>query len=85
MAHILIDSPATDLKFLESLKSCRCQYELPKLIKIGSCPLHIIHGVFKSGTEATSSQLKAILKSVFNLLHESATRREDFTSRTGSN
>ena len=40
-------------------------------MNIGSCGLHIIHGAFKSGTEATNRQLKAILKSILPILHDS--------------
>ena len=49
-----MDGPATNLKFSESLKSYRSEWELPKLINIGTCGLCIIHGAFKFGTEATN-------------------------------
>ena len=45
---------AANLKFLEKLKLYRSHCELPKLINIGSCGLHITQGAFNSGTEATS-------------------------------
>ena len=34
------------------------QCELPKLINVGRSGLHLVHGVFKSGTEAASWELK---------------------------
>lgn len=80
-----MDGPATSLKFFESLKSYRSQCELPKLFNINSCGHHIINRVFRSGTEATIWQLKPILRSSFNQLHESPVQRDDFTSHPGSN
>lgn len=53
MAQVSMDGPATNLKFLASLKANSSQCELPKLINIG-CGLYIVHGAFKSGTEAIS-------------------------------
>lgn len=80
-----MDGPATSLKFFESLKSYRLQCESPKLFDINICSLHITHGVFRSGTEATIWQLKPILKSSFNQLHESPVQRDHFTSHPGGN
>ena len=85
MVQILIDGVATNLKFFESLKSYCSQCELPKLISIGSCGLHILYVAFRSGTETTSWQLKVILKSALNLLDESPLRSDDFTSHTENN
>ena len=53
-AQLLMDGSATNLKFSESLKSYRSEWELPKLINIGTCGLYIIHGAFKFRTEATN-------------------------------
>ena len=65
MALVLMDGPAANLKFFESLKSYCLQCEFPKLFNIGSWGLHIFHEAFKSGAEAISCQLKAILKIPF--------------------
>lgn len=54
-------------------------------MNIGSCGLHIIHGAFKSGTEAANRQLKATLKSVLPILHDSPAQRGDFTTPTRIN
>ena len=71
IAQISMDVPTTNLKFFESFKMYHSQFELPKLISIGRCGPHILHGAFKSGTEATSWELKRTLKNAFNLLHGS--------------
>ena len=49
MIQVSMDSPSVNLKFLEVLKKSREDIDLPKLIGIGSCSLHLAHGAFKSG------------------------------------
>ena len=36
----------------------RCEKDHPKIIDIGFCSLHVLHGVFKSGVEATDLSRK---------------------------
>lgn len=74
---------ATNVKFFEILKAFSSQSDLPKLMNISSCGLHLIHGAFKS--EATSWQLEGTLESVLHLLHDSPAQRGDFTSSTRVN
>ena len=68
---------------LEILWSCvtkdRTENELHQLINIGSCGFHI-HVAFKSGTEATNWNIKKVLQSAFQILHNSPARREDYES-----
>ena len=55
------------------------------LIDIGSCSLHIVHGSFKRGAEKTGWNLKAHLKGLFQILHDTLGRREDYEIVTGFN
>ena len=70
-----MDGPNTNLKFLQELSS---------LIDIGSCSLHIIHGAFKTGSEATNWKLDKVLKGVYKMIHDSTARCDDYHSITGS-
>ena len=54
------------------------------LIDIGSCSLHIVHGSFKLGAEKTGWNLKAFLKGLFQILHDTLSRRENYEIVTGS-
>ena len=45
----------------------RCEKDCPKIIDIGSCSLHVLHGVFKSGVEATDTFLNKILKAMWKI------------------
>ena len=58
VAEILMEVSTINLKFFKSFKMYHLQCELPKLINVGRSGLHLVHGVFKSGTEATSWELK---------------------------
>ena len=41
-----------------------------KLLDIGSCSLHIIHGAFKSGAEKNGWDIKSIFKAAYTILHD---------------
>ena len=57
---------------------------LPQLINTGSCSLHIIHGAFKSGVEATPWKIKKVLKHLHCLFDHTSARRDDYVTETGS-
>ena len=54
------------------------------LIDIGSCPLHVIIGAFQTGSMASLSNLKKILKAEWQIIHDSSIRKEDFMSVTSA-
>ena len=83
MCQISMDGPSVNWKFFNSVTKKREEDELPALINIGSCGLHVIHGAFKTGVEATNWNIKKILRSAFYILHDSPARREDYESVTG--
>ena len=53
MLQVSMDGPSVDIKFAEALPKHRDECELPQLIDIGSCQLHVIHGAFQTGSNAT--------------------------------
>ena len=59
--------------------------KLHLLISIGSCGLHMIHGAFHAGAEATEWIIKTILTGAYYVLHDSPARRKQFLEVTGSN
>ena len=82
--QISMDGPNVNLKFLETVKKEREEANLSKLIDIGSCDLHTVHGSFKSACEKTEWHLKSLLKSSFQIFKDSPARREDYICITGS-
>ena len=79
-----MDGPSVNWKFYEAVTKDRAEDKLHQLINIGSCGLHVIHGAFKSDAEATNWNIKKVLQSAFQILHDSPARREDYESVTGS-
>ena len=85
MLQVSMDGPAVNWKFFDALMNYRSECELPQLINIDSCSLHIVHGVLETAVESTSWKIKQTLKSIWQILHESPARREDFESITETN
>jgi hypothetical protein len=84
MLQVSMDGPKVNHKYFNALLNYREECELPKLIDIGSCSLHIIHGAFQTGATKSSWNVKKILKSTWQILHDSPARREDYETVTGS-
>ena len=83
LVQIGMDGPRTNWKFFEDFVKER-DPDLPGLINLGSCSLHVVHGAFKTGAQATGWDLAGILRALWYLFHESPARREDYTAFTGS-
>ena len=71
MCQISMDGPSVNWKFFSSVTRKREEDQLPALINIGSCCLHVIYGAFKN------------LHGAFYILHDAPARREDYKSVTG--
>ena len=84
MLQVSVDGPSTNWAFLDLLTSDREAEELPKLVNIGSCELHIVHGAFKTGFESVDWAVKNTLKGFYNLFHDSPVRRDDYVSVSSS-
>lgn len=83
MIQVSMDGPSTNWKFLKLLQNDRDEKEQPKIIDIGSCNLHIIHGAFKVGAETSGWNLKNVFKGAFTVLHDTPARRDDYVAVTG--
>ena len=46
MLQLYMDGPSTNWKVLELLNNQHAELEIPQLLDIGSCSLHVIHGAF---------------------------------------
>ena len=49
--QVSMDGPSVNLKFYDKLVKFRQECELPQLINIGICGLHVNHGALKTGIE----------------------------------
>ena len=62
MFQVSLDGPSTNWKFLDDLNKHRKDNEMPQLISIRSCSLHVIHGAFKTAIESTIWNIKETRK-----------------------
>ena len=83
MIQVSMDGPLANWKFINLLQKDRVEKEQRNLIDIGSCSLHVIHGAFKTGAESSGWNMKATIKGVFMISHDTPARREDYISIAG--
>ena len=71
-------------KFYTDLTKERNSEELPQLLNIGSCVHHIVHGGLQKGVNESGWKLGHLMRSLWQLFHDTPARREDFVKLTGS-
>ena len=74
MLQVSMDGPNVNWALYDELRKHCKREELPSVINIGSCGLHIVHGALKTCVTATERNLKGILKSIHTLLHDTPAR-----------
>ena len=81
-----MDGPSTNWKFYEELVKLHNEQDpdIPLLLNLGSCSLHVVHGAFKTGAQKTGWNIDSLLRSLYNLFHDAPARAEDFVHITGS-
>ena len=66
LLQLSMDGPRVNWKVLSLLCEDRDKQDadLPKLLNIGSCGLHIVHGAFCTGCQATEWKIDGVLKTL---------------------
>lgn len=87
LLQVSMDGPSTNWKFYESLLQVRKEHDpdLPTLINVGSCGLHVLHGAFQFGCTQSGWKLDSLLRSLYYCFSDSPARREDYISSSGVN
>ena len=62
LTQLSMDGSSVNWLLLDFPKKQREQQELPKLLNIGSCNLHVIHGAFKSGFQSVEWNIGKLMK-----------------------
>ena len=81
--QISMDGPNVNWKFYHYLFQERKGEELPDLLNIGSCSLHVGHGSFQKGAKESGWNLGSTLRPLWQIFHDTPTRREGFIQITG--
>ena len=84
LVQVSMDGPNVNWKFYRDLFQERRGEELTDLLNIGSCGLHVVHGLFQRGAKQSGWNLANILRSLWQVFHVVPARREDFIQITGS-
>ena len=81
LTHLLqlsMDGPNVNWNFFNIIQS-RLQKENTKsILNTGSCGIHILHGAFKHGVEASGWNVDEFLKNIHWLLNDTPARRENY-------
>lgn len=56
--------------------------DAPKLINLGRCGLHVVHGSFQTRERETGWKIGDALRALWQVFHDSPARREDFSELT---
>ena len=65
LLQISMDGPSVNWAFLKEIQKHHEEEELPQLINMGSCDLHIIHGAFQTDATTTCWNIKCTLKAIY--------------------
>ena len=78
LLQVSMDGPNVNWKFYTDLTKERNSEELPQLLNIGSCGLHIVHGGLQKGVNESGWKLGHLMRSLWQLFHDTPAWREDF-------
>ena len=84
LLQVSMDGPNVNWKFYTDLTKERNSEELPQLLNIGSCGLHIVHGGLQKGVNESGWKLGHLMRSLWQLFHDTPAWREDFVKLTVS-
>jgi len=85
LLQVSMDGPAVNWKFLDLLAiNLDEDMTQTKLLELGSCGLHVIHGAMQYGHKASGWAVNAYLRVLYGLFRDSPARRADYIAITGS-
>ena len=84
LVQISMDGPNVNWKFYHNVFQERKSEELPELLNIGSCSLHVVYENFEKGAKQSEWNLGNTLLFLRQIFHATPARREDFIEITGS-
>ena len=82
LRQISMDGVSRNWKFLDLLNRSRADQQLPKLLNIGSCSLHIWHSAFITGSEKAGWEMKCC-ECIFSFPSWHYSSKGWYLSRTG--
>ena len=83
LLQVSMDGPNVNWDVLKLHSSYREQNECSKLINIGSCELHVLHGALRTGLMKTDWEINKVLHAMCKKFNESPARRDICITETG--
>ena len=80
LTQLSMDGPSVNWLLFDLLEKQHEEQELPKLLNIGSCNLHVIQGAFKSGFQSVEWNIGKLMKASYNLFHDLPARRAGYVT-----
>ena len=78
LLQVSMDGLHVNWKLLRLLEDERNSSSAPKLLNIGSCGLHVLHGAYEHGQKHSEWELDLFLKNCFSIFKQSPARRSDY-------
>ena len=78
-----MDGPNVNWDVLSLHSSYREKNEFSRLINIGSCGLHVLHGALQTGIMETDWEVSKVLHAMWKIFDESPARRDIYIRETG--
>ena len=82
--QLWMHGPSINWKALSEINNDREKCGLSKLINIGNCNVHVVHGAVQWATESISWNFKNIMKGIYQVLKDTPACCEDYISITES-
>ena len=79
------DGANVNLKFLNLMRENRMENNLPELLEIETCGLHIVYGNFKYGLNDTKWDNDKVLSAMWMIFDQFPSRRVNFELQTSGN
>ncbi|XP_055620811.1 uncharacterized protein LOC129765028 [Toxorhynchites rutilus septentrionalis] len=83
LLQVSMDGPNVNWSFLRELKM-DFEHGEERLLDLGSCGLHILHGAFKEGVRCSGWNVTKYLRGIYHIFKDVPARRALFTSYSGS-
>lgn len=84
LLQVSMGGPNVNWKFFSDLQQESKTQDLPELLNIGSCGFHTVHRSLQKGANVTGWKIGNLLRSLWQLFHDTPAKREDFTTIRGS-
>ena len=84
LIQISMDGPNLNWDVLKKHSQHRAKEEMPSLIELGSCGLHIVYGALQTGMKESDWKLEKVLHAMWKIFDESPARRDIYIRETSS-